>query len=54
MPQIFKLYIGIFAFLASVLLFIYGEGEILSFLRGFLLAMGIVFIVRYFIEKFRK
>ncbi|SEF58038.1 hypothetical protein SAMN05421847_0372 [Halpernia humi] len=54
MPQIFKLYIGLIAFLISILLFVYGEGEILSFLRGFLLAVGIVFIVRYFLEKIKK
>lgn len=54
MPQIFKLYIGIIAVLLSVVLFIYSEGELFTFLRGFLLAVGIVFIVRFLIEKFRK
>ena len=49
-----KFLIGILALTISALLFYFESDGIARFLRGFLLAIGIVFIVRTLIEIYKK
>lgn len=51
----FKLLIGFLALAITVFLFYFDKkGEVSIFLQGMFFGVGIIFLVRYFNEKYKK